>query len=144
MFLSYPSNVPYMAITCPSHVTCMSITCTLIYWGNMQNFTICETFGLSRSHALPLGGYCFSSSACEKRTCMRGFHEHSTIATEGIKLERTHLPSPLPRTCALTKFCWRSWGPERRGKRAQNQIGSSGILFTVLLTLVIPTEAFAP
>jgi hypothetical protein len=32
---------------------------------------------------------CFSSCVREKTTCAWGFHEHSTIATEGIKLEST-------------------------------------------------------
>ena len=70
----------------------------------------------------PLGGpfQCFSSRACEKptRTCAWGFHEHTTIATELIKLENTHLPSPH-QTRAPKKYRQCRWGAERRVKRAQ-------------------------
>ena len=44
----------------------------------------------------PLGFFlCCFSYVCEKPmlTCVWGFHEHSTITSEGIKLEYTHLPS---------------------------------------------------
>ena len=51
--------------------------------------------GLSGVHVLPLG-------IAAERTFAWGFHEHSTIATEWIKLENTHLPSP-PQTCPPKK-----------------------------------------
>jgi hypothetical protein len=50
-------------------------------------------------HPSPLGGpflVFFFSCAWEAHTHVWwGFHEHSTIATAWIKLENTHLPSPL-------------------------------------------------
>ena len=47
------------------------------------------------------------------------FHEYSTIATEGIKLDYTHLPQP-PDMCAK-KILLVSMRSERRVKRAQAQ-----------------------
>jgi hypothetical protein len=47
--------------------------------------------------------------------CVWGFHEESTIAAEGIKLEYTQVPStpPPPQTCAPKNFRWFRWGAER-------------------------------
>ena len=49
---------------------------------------------------------------------VQDFHEQSTIATEGIKLEYTHLPPPS-QTHAPIKCCLYRWGAERRVKHAQ-------------------------
>ena len=62
----------------------------------------------------------FSPCAREKptRTCAWGFHEHTTIAFELIKLENTYLPSP-PWTRAPEKHLYCRLGGQRRVKRAQ-------------------------
>ena len=59
-------------------------------------------------------------------TCAWGFHEHSTIATEWIKLDNTYLPSPAW-TCVPEKMSMGGWADGKiplvsMGGQAEGQV----------------------
>ena len=47
----------------------------------------------------PLTDFLVFFFSCTQEAHAWGFHDHSAIATELIKLEHNHLPSPLSDTC---------------------------------------------